>query len=136
MRAGQTLGRFRSVLWRQGESDVIARTSTSDYVRNLLAIREAAVKGWGFEPPWLLAKSTRHPTVYHDAAAEGQIRAAIDVLWNRPGFLPGPDADILGGENRGGPETRRHFSAIGQRRAATLWFAAVWDMLNETVHGF
>lgn len=129
--AGQTLPPFRAVLWQQGESDVIAQTSTEDYVRNLVAIRDAAVKAWGFEPPWLLAKSTLHPTVYHDAEQESRIRIAIEQLWLRPGFLPGPDTDILGGENRGGPTTRRHFSAIGQRRAATLWFASVWQMLNH-----
>jgi hypothetical protein len=131
VRTGQALGRFRGVLWQQGESDVIAQTSTEGYVQNLLAIREAAVKSWGFEPPWLLAKSTLHPTVYHDEAGETQIRTAIDMLWRRPGFLPGPDTDILGGENRGGPDSRRHFSAVGQRRAAVLWFAAVWHMLNQ-----
>ena len=39
-------------------------------------------KAWGFEPPWLLAKSTHHPTVYHDPAGEGCIRNAIDELVN------------------------------------------------------
>jgi hypothetical protein len=33
----------------------------------------------------------------------------------------GPDTDQLQGENRGGPQSRRHFSAIGQRNAARLW---------------
>ena len=131
VQTGQALGRFRAVLWQQGESDVLAHTSAEDYIKNLAAIREVAVKAWGFEPPWLLAKSTLHPTVYHDEVGEGCVRAAIDALWHHPGFVPGPDTDILGGENRGGPTTFRHFSAVGQRRAAALWFAAVWQQLNQ-----
>ncbi len=128
---GQTLGRFRAVLWQQGESDVLAHTTTADYVSNMMQIHGVAAKSWGFEPPWLLAKSTLHPTVYHDVVGEEAIRAAIDELCQRPGFLPGPDTDILGGENRGGPDTRRHFSGIGQRRAALLWFAAVWPLFSD-----
>lgn len=128
--AGRSLGRFRAVLWQQGESDVIGKVATQDYVANLQAIRGAADKAWGFEPPWLLAKSTLHPTVYTDPAGEARIRRAIDELCRRPGFRPGPDTDILTGENRGGPMTRRHFSAVGQRRAALLWFAVLWRELS------
>jgi hypothetical protein len=62
---------------------------------------------------------------------EGAIRAAIDQLWKLPGFHPGPDTDILGRENRGGPTTRRHFSGIGQRRAGLMWFSTVWNELNR-----
>lgn len=122
---GKTLGRFRAVLWQQGESDVIAKTSTEKYVANLMAIRSSAAKSWGFEPPWLLAKSTHHPTVYNDAEGEGRIRAGIDELVKRPGFRAGPDTDTLKGDNRGDAKSRRHFSGIGQRRAAEMWLAAI-----------
>lgn len=125
VKAGQKLGRFRAVLWQQGESDVIARTSTENYVGNLQTIRGAAAKAWGFEPPWLLAKSTHHPTVYNDPEGEKRIRRAVDELLKHPGFLAGPDTDTLQGENRGDPKSRRHLSAIGQRRAAELWRAAI-----------
>lgn len=129
--AGKDIGRFRAVLWQQGESDVIEKVSTETYVKNMLTIRNGLAKEWGFEPPWLVAKSTLHPTVYNDPAGEGRIRAAIDVLWKTPGFRPGPDTDILAGENRGGIGTRRHFSGIGQRRAGMMWFATVWHELNQ-----
>lgn len=122
---GQKLGRFRAVLWQQGESDVIAKTSASQYVMNLKTIRESAAKAWGFEPPWLLAKSTLHPTVYNDPVGENRIRGAIDKLIELPGFLSGPDTDTLKGENRGGIKTRRHFSGIGQRRAAQMWLTSL-----------
>lgn len=123
--AGKALGGFRAVLWQQGESDVIAKTTTAAYVANVRAIREAAAVGYGREAPWLLAKSTLHPTVYTDPAGEGRIRTAVDELVKLPGFAPGPDTDTLAGENRGGANSRRHFSAVGQRNAAALWLAAI-----------
>lgn len=125
VQAGQTLGRFRAVLWQQGESDVIAKTTVEQYVANVTTIRDAAAKTWSASPPWLLAKSTHHPTVYNDPPGEGRIRAAIDELVKRPGFQDGPDTDTLQGENRGDAKSRRHFSAVGQRRAAALWLAAI-----------
>ena len=125
IQTGKSLGRFRAVLWQQGESDVIAKATTEKYVENLVTIRSAAAKTWGFEPPWLLAKSTHHPTVYNDVEGEGRIRAGIDELMKRPGFRPGPDTDTLKGDNRGDAKSRRHFSGIGQRRAAEMWLSAI-----------
>ncbi len=130
VQVGKTLGRFRAVLWQQGESDVIAKTTTATYVQNLKTIREVAAKAWGIEPAWLLAKSTLHPTVYNDPAGEGRIRTAIDELSKVRGFRPGPDTDTLTGENRGGPKSRRHFSGIGQRNAAQMWLAVLQRELS------
>ena len=119
--AGKSLGRFRAVLWQQGESDVIAKTTTEKYVANVRTIRHAAATAWGLQPPWLLAKSTHHPTVYNDPEGEGRIRKAVDELVARPGFQPGPDTDTLTGKYRGDAKSRRHFSAIGQAKAAEMW---------------
>ncbi|MES2791678.1 MAG: sialate O-acetylesterase, partial [Planctomycetota bacterium] len=129
--AGTTTGRFRYVLWQQGESDVIENVNVETYVKNITKIREELAKHWGFEPKWLLAKSTLHPTVYNFPEREQTIRTAIDQLWTKPGFGPGPDTDILDGENRGGIPSRRHFSGIGQRRAALMWLTAIWPALNN-----
>jgi lysophospholipase L1-like esterase len=133
--AGRSLGRFRALLWQQGESDVIAHTATDDYVAALARIRGAAVRAWGFEPPWMLAKSTHHPTVYDDPEGEGRIRAAVDRLAAIAGFAPGPDTDALKGDARGGPNSRRHFSAAGQRRAAALWSDAIRERLARVPRG-
>ena len=130
--AGKSLGRFRAVLWQQGESDVIAKTSVETYISNLQTIRQSAVESWGFEPVWLLAKSTHHPTVYNDPEGEGRIREATEQLWTMPGFGVGPDTDTLTGENRGDQNSRRHFSAIGQPRAAALWHDVLSRRLNAT----
>ena len=129
--AGNDVGSFRAVLWQQGESDVIEKTETATYIKNMNKIREAAGRAWQFEPTWLLAKSTLHPTVYSDPLAEGQIRLAIHQLWKRPHFAPGPDTDLLSGENRGDANSRRHFTGIGQRRAALLWFVAIWNEIER-----
>jgi hypothetical protein len=128
--AGNGVGAFRAVLWQQGESDVIEKTPIETYVKNMTRIRESAARAWHFEPPWLLAKSTMHPTVYKDPEGEDRIRAAIQQLWKRPHFAPGPDTDLLSGENRGDANSRRHFSPIGQRRAAMLWFVAIWNQIE------
>jgi len=127
---GREIGTFRAVLWQQGESDVIEKTTTETYIRNMREIRDTACEAWGFSPPWLLAKSTLHPTVYRDPLGERRIRMGTDQLWGQAGFRPGPDTDVLGGENRGGADSKRHFSAIGQRRAALLWFAILWNELH------
>lgn len=128
---GREVGPARAVLWQQGESDVIEQTPTETYVKNMREIRDAASEAWGFDPPWLLAKSTLHPTVYNDAMGERRIRNAIGQLWTQAGFRPGPDTDVLAGDNRGGPNSKRHFSALGQRRAALLWFVSIWNELQQ-----
>lgn len=133
--AGVSLGRFRGVLWQQGESDVILKTTAERYVANLQQIRKSAVRAWGFEPVWLLAKSTHHPTVYNDPDGEGVIRGAIDQLSGMPGFAAGPDTDTLRGDNRGDVNSRRHFSVVGQRRAADLWFQTLRERLRQVPSG-
>ncbi len=128
---GRSIGRFRAVLWQQGESDVIEKVNAVTYVRNLSKIRRGLEKEWEFAPPWLVAKSTYHPMVYNDPIHEGTIRGAYDELYKKHGFLPGPDTDVLGGIHRGGPGSRQHFSSIGQRRAALVWFASIWSLLSD-----
>jgi len=130
--AGRDLGRFRAVLWQQGESDVLADTPTAEYVSRLERIRASAVEAWGFAPPWICALSTHHPTVYRKPDAEERIRIAIMEVCRRPSFVLGPDTDQLQGENRGGPQSRRHFSALGQRNAARLWSEVLLLQLPAT----
>lgn len=130
---GKQVGRFRAVLWQQGESDVIEVTSAKVYEERLRTIADDAAKHWGFRPPWLLAKSTLHPTVYNKPVEEAVIREAVEKLSRQAGFRPGPDTDILGGVGvyRGAQGTQRHFTPEGQRMAGLLWFAAIWQELQQ-----
>ena len=125
-------GGFRYILWQQGESDVIDRTATSEYVSRMKAIKATLEQELGRPSAWILAKSTLHPTVYDDPKGEERIRAAVDLLGQCEGFLPGPDTDILGGVglNRSGMEGSRHFTRLGQERAGAMWFASLWHHLN------
>jgi hypothetical protein len=132
--AGKNIGLFRFVLWQQGESDVIQKVPTQEYINNMIEIRRGLERHWHFKPPWLLAKSTLHPTVYNDPVHEQKIRAAINSLWQRDGFRPGPDTDLLAGENRGDRQSRRHFSGLGQKRAGIMWFASIWHELQVITH--
>src|SRR5262249_48128682 len=55
--------------YADGHNDELMKvegTSTEKYVANLTTIRESLAKEWKFAPPWLLAKSTLHPTVYNN----------------------------------------------------------------------
>ncbi|MBY0589409.1 hypothetical protein K2X85_19715 [bacterium] len=131
--AGKRLGRFRAVLWQQGESDVIGKTSIDQYVKNLTSIRQSADEAWGGSPRWLLAKSTLHPTVYNDPSGESRIRHAIDRLTAMPGFASGPDTDLLDGDRRGPMNSRRHFTGVGQRQAALLWFQSLWAEIHQPI---
>jgi neutral ceramidase len=150
--AAKSLSEFRGVLWQQGESDVINKNSTDGYVANLSKIRDSFSKSYqatqnsvqqhvgDSSPSWLLAKSTHHPTVYNDPESEQRIRAGIDQLVKlQPAFLPGPDTDELKGEHRGDKASRRHFTGIGQRRAAEMWLTAIRQQLlnvaSENEHG-
>ncbi len=126
---GAAVGRFRAVLWQQGESDVLAKTSAAVYQQRLNQVVSRAAAEWGFHPPWMLAKSTCHPTVYMRPAQEAVIRDALQQLTRQPDFLPGPDTDILCevGVYRAPMGTRRHFSGPGQRAAGQMWFATLWN---------
>jgi hypothetical protein len=130
-KAGRVAGRFRAVLWQQGESDVIENVDKAKYVANLKTIRSSLADSWKFEPVWLLAKSTMHPYVYNEPYREWLIRVAIDQLWASPGFGPGPDTDTLADENRADRKHRTHFSKLGQERAGLLWLIAVWNEIHQ-----
>jgi len=134
-RAGEVVGPFRGLLWQQGESDVIENVPTEVYKSRLQAIKAALEQHWGHSFPWLPAKSTLHPTVYIKPSEEGDIRRAIEELWSTPGFLPGPDTDILAGIglHRAGEEASGHFTLLGQQQAGLLWCMAIWNLLQEHV---
>ncbi|MFN7890818.1 MAG: GDSL-type esterase/lipase family protein [Pirellula sp.] len=130
LETGRQTKDFRAVLWQQGESDVLEKTSTATYVERLIEMRSQANRAWYAQRPWLLAKSTLHPTVYNDPTGETIIRQAIEILIIQHSFGRGPDTDRLDGPNRGPMGSRRHFTGLGQRNAAAMWFAAISEQLD------
>ncbi len=128
---GHTLKEFRGVLWQQGESDVIEKSTTEAYVQRLVTIRKAVEQAWGHEVDWFLAKSTLHPTVYNSPIEEGRIRQAVDELVSKHRFLRGPDTDLLADEFRGPVGSHRHFSAAGQHQAAAMWYAVLLEHVQR-----
>lgn len=129
--AATKIGRFRGVLWQQGESDVIDKRSTAEYVTNLLTIRKAFYDHLDFKPQWWIAKSTLHPTVYREPLHESNIRRAYETLVAEHGFQSGPDTDRLGGKYRGDLKSRRHFSEAGQIAAGKLWASTILASIGE-----
>jgi hypothetical protein len=129
--AGSDCSDFRAVLWQQGESDVLEKSSTATYVDRLKLMRQTSEEAWGREVAWFLAKSTLHPTVYVDPEGEQRIRQAIETLISDHRFERGPDTDKLDGANRGPMGTRRHWTGMGQRNAAHMWFAVLHQHLER-----
>jgi hypothetical protein len=125
-------GDVRAVLWQQGESDVLLGTPSSVYADALTALRGDLCAATGFaELPWIVATSTHHPTAVQGPSAVEAIRAAVQEVWTRPGFVAGPDTDVLGGigDNRADLEHGSHLTARGQLRAGAMWFSALWNFL-------
>ncbi len=115
-------GQFRAILWQQGESDVMWRTETADYVAGMKRLKASLEAALGFGTRWLVAKSTIHPSVYHEPEQEEKIRAADDILWQTEGFFPGPDTDTLTGDCRDAPQTfSGHLTEKGQLLAGAMW---------------
>jgi hypothetical protein len=134
VRSAQEVGRFLAVLWQQGESDVIEDTPPATYKQNIRTIQQEFCAQTGKHHPWVLALSTMHPTTYIKPKQEHAIRQALLELSNEPGFLLGPDTDILGGSHRAaGEDTGRHYSRTGQRLAGWLWATVLWSLFYTPI---
>jgi hypothetical protein len=130
------VGDHRAVLWQQGESDVMHRTSTDDYVEQLTKVRATLVEQTGLDRLWLVAKSTHHTTEWHQQPAGNAVRSAHEVVATRPGFRAGPDTDALRGPHyRAGVYRGGHFTALGQETAGLLWAGEVHDLLRDVRAG-
>lgn len=129
VRAAGMVGDYRAVLWQQGESDVIEGTPGVVWVERVRAMRSALVDATGRERPWIVARSTLHPTVYDLPEARNTIRDAVAVLTRLPGFVAGPDTDTLAGAHRAPAEAQGHFSRMGQLAAGRMWFEVLWREL-------
>ena len=86
--AGKSIGRFRAVLWQQGESDVIEHRSTEYYVENLTKIRQALRTIGASSRPgfWPRARCTPRSTTTQTAKVGSARR--LTASGRRPDFAP------------------------------------------------
>lgn len=121
----RALGKFRAILWHQGESDASMGTSTADYASRFRALRDALTKDLGSSPPWIVAHVSFVPDL--DAARMQTIRAAQEQLWKEKVALQGPDTDDLLGAMRHSKD-RIHFSKAGLEEHGRRWAARILQL--------
>ena len=109
---------FRAVLWHQGEAD--AATPQAEYHARLKTIigQSNRQAGWSF--PWIVAQ----------VGASGT-RQAKEQLCAEGVAVPGPDTDLLRGENRGAGGKDVHFSRIGLIHHGEAWAEKIIPWLES-----
>jgi len=122
----------RAVLWHQGESDSLAKTSAETYCDRLKTVIESLNKDAGYEIPWFVAQASFHPGSKEPEEAE--VAKGQRLLWERGIARKGPVTDdLLGKEYR---SDRVHFNQRGLTTHAERWFKALFseqvDVLSET----
>jgi hypothetical protein len=113
----------RAVLWHQGESDTLVKTSAETYCERIKTIVEALNKDAGYRLPWLVAKASFHPG--SQAPEQAAVAKGQQLLWTKKICFQGPVTDDLLG-----PEYRHdgvHFNQKGLEQHAQRWF----DSLNR-----
>lgn len=101
-----------AVLWQQGEAG--PDNSTLSYQANITSII-GAVRGEGFNSPWLLGKST-----WTQTGSKAAIRAAVDALVSAdPLIFMGGDTDDLTASFR--QVDSPHFNAAGAEQCSIRW---------------
>ncbi len=111
----------RSVLWHQGESDTLVKTSAETYCERVKTIVETLNKEIGYQLPWHVAQASFHPG--SQAPAQKQVAKGQQLLWAKKICRPGPITDDLLG-----PEYRHdgvHFNQKGLAKHAERWFVAL-----------
>jgi hypothetical protein len=126
------VGRFRALLWHQGESDAhqaAGHVSTGSEYRRMMERLIAATRGATWDFPWMVAQAS-----YHTPAdpSDPEIRAAQASLWHDKIALEGPDTDTLTGDNRQNQGTGVHFSAKGLRAHGQLWAEKVARWISQS----
>jgi len=110
----------RAVLWHQGESDSLAKTSAATYCEGLKTVIEALNKDAGYQVPWFVAQASFHPRSkkpQEDEVAKGQ-----QLLWQKGIAHKGAVTDDLGQEYRC---DKVHFNQRGLTAHAEKWFDAL-----------
>lgn len=130
---GQALGKngARLLLWHQGESDTLDRTSAEEYARRLTVIMQTLDRDLGWHLPWMVAQAAYGFTEDFPEEAQAQVREGQRLLWERGLAFQGPLTDDLIGPRYRMDEGGNwiHFSENGLRTHAERWFAMLWAQL-------
>jgi hypothetical protein len=118
----------RAVLWHQGESDTLVKTSAETYCERVQTIIEALNKDAGYQLPWLVAQATFHPG--SQAPAQQAVAKGQQLLWSRMICFQGPVTDDLLG--KGFRHDGVHFNQTGLAKHAQRWFDALSQAFKWT----
>ncbi|MCX6872550.1 MAG: hypothetical protein NTW21_01900 [Verrucomicrobia bacterium] len=111
----------RAVLWHQGESDTLVKTSAGTYCERIKTIVEALNQDAGYPLPWLVAKASFHPG--SQAPEQAAVAKGQQLLWTKRICFQGPVTDdLLGQEYR---HDGVHFNQKGLEKHAARWFDAL-----------
>lgn len=125
-RARQTgPGRFRALLWHQGESDV--DMPSGEYLAKLRRVILSSRHSAGWQIPWFVAQATYHNM---QRPATDSIRMAQERLWTEGVALRGPDTDVLQEEYRDLGGKGIHFNPVGLHRHGQIWAERVAPWLD------
>ncbi len=108
----------RAVLWHQGESDTLVRTSAETYCERIKTIVDSLNQDATYQLPWLVAQASFHPG--SGAPEQAQVAKGQQLLWAGKICFQGPVTDDLLG-----PEYRHdgvHFNQKGLEKHADRWF--------------
>ena len=112
---------LRAVLWHQGESDTLVRTSAETYCERIKTIVEALNKDAGYSLPWLVSQASFHPG--SQAPAQAEVAKGQKLSWSKKICFQGPNTDdLLGAEYR---HDGVHFNQKGLDKHAERWHDAL-----------
>jgi len=111
----------RAVLWHQGESDSLARTSAEQYCAQLTQVIQSVRKEIGYDVDWFVAQASFHPGC--GKPQQEPVAAGQKLIWKSKVAFPGPVTDdLLGKEYR---SDGVHFTERGLQTHAQRWFEAI-----------
>ena len=123
VKRSQWFGRngIRAVLWHQGESDSLARTSAKQYCKELGAVIKSMRRDLGFQVDWFVAGASFHPG--SKKREEDNVLAGQELMWKERIAFKGPlTDDLLGKKYR---HDGVHFNGLGLKTHAERWCKAL-----------
>lgn len=111
----------RAVLWHQGESDSLAKTTAEQYRDRLTQVIQAMRKDVGYDVDWFVAQASFHPGC--GKPQQEPVAAGQRLIWKSKVAFVGPVTDdLLGKEYR---SDGVHFTEKGLQAHAQRWYEAI-----------